>query len=701
MQTLLSALETARNEADTLKADYDRRLTCFQQDNFKLRSGLDARKEATVTADQTVSNLELALKAARRGAESLKANHETKVARLRQDNSDLQSALYTQKKAVIRANRKVSNFESALKTAKEATEGLKKEAVVEANQTVLSLESDLETAREDAERLEDDYNAKVTRFQQNNSELQSAFNAQNDAVVKANQTIWSLASALVTTREDAERLKRDSDAGFNTSQTISNLQSALKTARENVERLEADYNQAISNLETALKTMREDAAKLKKDSGINTNQTVSDLQLALKIAREDVERFKAAYNTKVARFQQNNSDLQSALDAQKEAVFKANRTILSLESALIAAREDGERLKASYNTKVTRFQRDNSYLRSALDAQNDAVIKADQTISSLESVLVTLREDAERRKRDEGIDTNQTIPNFRSALKTAREDVERLKADYNTKVTRFQQNNFDLQSALDAQREAVFTANRTILNLESALTAARQDGEILKANYNTTVTRFQHDNSDLQSALDAQKDAVIKANQTISSLESALVTAREDAERLERDAGIDTNQTITNLRSALKTSREDVERLEADYNTKVTRFQHDNSDLQFALDAQKDAVIKANQTISSLESALVTAREDAEGVKRDAGVNTNQTISNLQSTLKTARGDIERLNTKYDSKVAQYLRDNAALRFALNAEKRTVGEANQTISNLQSALQTSREEVGRLKKAGC
>ncbi|KAF8554888.1 hypothetical protein OG21DRAFT_1496708 [Imleria badia] len=86
---------------------------------------------------------------------------------------------------------------------------------------------------------------------------------------------------------------------------------------------------------------------------------------------EELVRTNNAFDTFKAQHsavQRDNSNLQSALDAQKETVVKANQTISHLESALQIAREEAETLKADYDTKVTRFQRDNSDLQSELGA---------------------------------------------------------------------------------------------------------------------------------------------------------------------------------------------------------------------------------------------------------------------------------------------------------------------------------------------
>ena len=59
----------------------------------------------------------------------------------------------------------------------------------------------------------------------------------------------------------------------------------------------------------------------------------------------------------------------------------ANRRMLTLQSALEITREKGEILKAEYDTKVTRLQRDRSELRSALGALKREVVEGKQRLS--------------------------------------------------------------------------------------------------------------------------------------------------------------------------------------------------------------------------------------------------------------------------------------------------------------------------------
>lgn len=159
---------------------------------------------------------------------------------------------------------------------------------------------------------------------------------------------------------------------------------------------------------------------------------------------------------------------------------------------------------------------------------------------------------------------------------------------HDTKIAPFQRDNSNLESALGAQKDAVGKANQKVSSLEAALETARVGAEILKADYDTKVTCFQRDNSNLESALSAQKEAFEKANQKILSLESALQVAREDAQTAK-----------------------------ADYDSKVARFQLDNSMLESALGAQKEAVEKANKIVSSLEVALETAQAGVETFEAD------------------------------------------------------------------------------------
>ena len=106
------------------------------------------------------------------------------------------------------------------------------------------------------------------------------------------------------------------------------------------------------------------------------------------------------YNTNVNHSQSNNSNLQSALAAETTAVVKADQSISTLNSALKTAREDAEALTVNYATKVTRLQLEKSDLQSTLDAENRGVEKANQSISNLQSDLQTARVSAETHKPD-------------------------------------------------------------------------------------------------------------------------------------------------------------------------------------------------------------------------------------------------------------------------------------------------------------
>lgn len=108
-----------------------------------------------------------------------------------------------------------------------------------------------------------------------------------------------------------------------------------------------------------------------------------------------------------------------------------------------------------------------------------------------------------------------------SDLETALGETESLKADYKTTVTSFQHDNTNLQSTLDARERALTEANQTISNLLLASETAHGEAE-----------RLRGENANLRSTLDARTEIINEANQTISKLESDLETARKEAERL-------------------------------------------------------------------------------------------------------------------------------------------------------------------------
>ena len=105
MLTLQSALETARKEGGTLKADYDTEVTRLQRDKSKLQSALGVLTREVAEAKQELS---LGIETARKEAEILKADYDTEVTGLQRDKSDLQSALDALKMAVAEGKQRLS-----------------------------------------------------------------------------------------------------------------------------------------------------------------------------------------------------------------------------------------------------------------------------------------------------------------------------------------------------------------------------------------------------------------------------------------------------------------------------------------------------------------------------------------------------------------------------------------------------------------
>ena len=94
----------------------------FQCDKSNLRSALDLQERAIVEANETILHLESALNTAQADAERLTADHNTAVTYLEHENANLQSALATRGRAVIGANKTISNLRSALSAAQEDTQ---------------------------------------------------------------------------------------------------------------------------------------------------------------------------------------------------------------------------------------------------------------------------------------------------------------------------------------------------------------------------------------------------------------------------------------------------------------------------------------------------------------------------------------------------------------------------------------------------
>ena len=91
-----------------------------------------------------------------------------------------------------------------------------------------------------------------------------------------------------------------------------------------------------------------------------------------------------------------------------------------------------------------------------------------------------------------------------------------MKAQHVIEFTRLERDKINLQSTVASLEAEVVGANNRMLTLESALAIARKEGEILKADWVSEVTRLQRDKFDVQSALGALKTAVAEGKQSLS-----------------------------------------------------------------------------------------------------------------------------------------------------------------------------------------
>lgn len=162
----------------------------------------------------------------------------------------------------------------------------------------------------------------------------------------------------------------------------------------------------------------------------------------------------------------------------------------------------------------------------------------------------------------------------------------RIQSDYKIKVARLERDKSKLLSDLTTQREEVSQRNQTISTLQTELQTARGETVTLRANYDSKVA----DNASLQFDLVAQREELGRRNQTISDLQSALAAQREDAAQAE---------TIAALQSALEIAWGATDTIKADYDSQVTV----NANLQSDLTTKTMEVAQANQTILELRSA--------------------------------------------------------------------------------------------------
>ncbi|KAF8557815.1 hypothetical protein OG21DRAFT_1494559 [Imleria badia] len=213
------------------------------------------------------------------------------------------------------------------------------------------------------------------------------------------------------------------------------------------------------------------------------------------------------------------------------------------------------------------------------------------------------------------IEANRTISELLSASETAQAEAERLRSD-----------NADLQSTLDARIEAVNEANRTISNIESVLETARCDNSNLQsalgAEKEVIVSDLQtarRDNANLQSALDARERAAIEANQVISDLGSALETTGKDAVDLQ-EAQSQLISVPTELQARIS-SDEDKDRTIATLNAQIEQWKRADAAKAQELEQLQRKLSTSSSELDALERSSTSISEETRKVYEE---NTSQ-----------------------------------------------------------------------------
>ena len=91
-----------------------------------------------------------------------------------------------------------------------------------------------------------------------------------------------------------------------------------------------------------------------------------------------------------------------------------------------------------------------------------------------------------------------------------------MKAQHTTELARLQRDKINLESILATREAEVVQGNQRMLTLQSALETARNEAETLKADYDNNVARLQRDKSNVQSALGALEREVAEGKQRSS-----------------------------------------------------------------------------------------------------------------------------------------------------------------------------------------
>ncbi|KAH9884192.1 hypothetical protein F4778DRAFT_573017 [Xylariomycetidae sp. FL2044] len=374
------------------------------------------------------------------------------------------------------------------------------------------------------------------------------------------------------------------------------------------------------------------------------NQKIKINAPTLQQETEQVKKFKNWYETELGRITQDQEDLQTKFDEQKEYFEKKAKKELEHQ---IQKQHD------YYNRRITKQEEE-------LAEKDDEIAKLKDDIQNQKEVIDDCQkelEDEKRNRKDQevrAITLEAEVNKKTEEFEKHKEECDKEKARLNEELVRLEH----IKQLLTRERDLAIDTSQGLLKEQSELKARITTLETEKADLQEQNTklegvadRLKETEEKLKDLQDEHKDYV-KKHQSVPPTPVATGGSLQDelgGDTLDDDGDDEDDEegesTISQLRQELGEKRDECTRLQDEKKAmqedlrrlKTLEDEKENSETKLR-DAQNDAAKLADveKQMKELQAALASAREDLDGARKALQA-AQARIDDLEAQLQAAR----------------------------------------------------------------
>lgn len=369
-----------------------------------------------------------------------------------------------------------------------------------------------------------------------------------------------------------------------------------------------------------------------QNSNIELESNLGELNQKLDEANEKINTLHS--EEELVELKNKNIELENNLDALNKKLDEANEKISTLhsEEELTDLKNQNEELEvrlseayqknSDYNEKVTQLQEEVEKTTQELENLISQVNTKEQELEEKEIIITDLQEKLDASLSQEEVDD----------LKIANDDLQKQLEQKNQEVKTLNEELEDLKNSVGVcvGQESMFDTEK-ISELETRISELQEQLDVC----NSDLDQLRDDNLSLNQTICDRENQIKKLEESLKKQEE-LANNENDSEELKLIIAKDRDE-YRRLQELYENQRSDDEKLIAELQEKIDEKVLENNDLNQALEAYKNTIIRKNEEIQRL---INNQNEKSNEISEDLLMDKDLEIERLQSEVKSLQQQI-------------------------------------------------------------